>query len=499
VKPPAEKIGIILEATKSFIGESIDPLIFLINDIMTNLLKTTLTCLAVLIISPTLFAQQDSMGYFKVQPFKGSKQFRKLSVGVNAGVMSPSVVIGGSNDFTNPQSGFGYGANLRYQLTHYFALQADVVRGTLRGNQDKEINGLPPGSRPVESFNTDLHWAGSINAQITFGNVNWLSVKNTIVPYVSAGMGYASYEPTIIYTGTTQEVAYKDDAIQEMFVPVGLGLKINLSKLINLDLGYRMHFVDGDNLDGSPYWTNPAPYSSVTKKDKFSYGFAGIEFALGNKRKPQLLFDNPAYRTNEILQSQVSNLSTRVDSLAAAQKSLTDDTDGDGVPDRFDREPNTPAGSTVDARGVALDTDGDGVPDSRDKQMVTPTECQPVDADGVGKCPDPECCKNMVDSTAMECMADYPSINFSGNSVQLGATARGIISTLSTTLKGKPNCKIILKGYPEASKSSQSVCQRRLDAIKNRLVETEGISADRISTDCSVGGGDKNTVDISSN
>jgi hypothetical protein len=39
------------------------------------------------------------------------------------------------------------------------------------------------------------------------------------------------------------------------------------------------------------------------------------------------------------------------------------------------------------------DTDGDGVPDCRDKELITPTYCQPVDANGVGKCPcpDPSC------------------------------------------------------------------------------------------------------------
>jgi hypothetical protein len=36
------------------------------------------------------------------------------------------------------------------------------------------------------------------------------------------------------------------------------------------------------------------------------------------------------------------------------------------------------------------DTDGDGVPDCRDKELITPTYCQPVDADGVGKCPCPD-------------------------------------------------------------------------------------------------------------
>jgi hypothetical protein len=46
--------------------------------------------------------------------------------------------------------------------------------------------------------------------------------------------------------------------------------------------------------------------------------------------------------------------------------------------------------------GVSLDTDGDGVPDCRDKELITPTYCQPVDADGVGKCPCPEGCAGTV-------------------------------------------------------------------------------------------------------
>ncbi len=46
-------------------------------------------------------------------------------------------------------------------------------------------------------------------------------------------------------------------------------------------------------------------------------------------------------------------------------------------------------GCPVDTHGVSRDTDGDGVPDCKDKELVTPTYCQPVDADGVGKCPVP--------------------------------------------------------------------------------------------------------------
>ena len=76
------------------------------------------------------------------------------------------------------------------------------------------------------------------------------------------------------------------------------------------------------------------------------------------------------------------------------------DTDGDGVPDRKDKCPNTPKGAKVDASGCPLDTDQDGVYDGLDKCPGTPKGCRvdkdgcPIDSDGDGvcdgldKCPD---------------------------------------------------------------------------------------------------------------
>src|SRR5688572_1822107 len=162
----------------------------------------------------------------------------------------------------------------------------------------------------------------------------------------------------------------------------------------------------------------------------------------------------------------------------------------------FRSEPNTPAGCPVDTHGVTLDRDGDGVPDCKDKQLITPTECQPVDADGVGKCPEPECCKNPPVPAAAACPCDYPSLSFTGNSLTINSDGRAMLATVASKMKASPDCAITINGYPEASKASQAVCQRRLDAAKKYLVETQGISADRITTNCTVGGGDKNTVDI---
>jgi len=53
-------------------------------------------------------------------------------------------------------------------------------------------------------------------------------------------------------------------------------------------------------------------------------------------------------------------------------KGCTTDSDGDGVPDGVDQCATTPSGATVDAKGCPLDADGDGVPDGVDQCAATP-------------------------------------------------------------------------------------------------------------------------------
>ena len=268
------------------------------------------------------------------------------------------------------------------------------------------------------------------------------------------------------------------------------GVAIKLSNRINLALEDRFTFVKTDLLDAQR-WQEHAWGDAVLTPDYDSYNYLslGLNVNLGARSVEPLWWVNPLdYAYDELRNHRNVKI----------PKNDCNDADGDGVCDHLDREPNTPAGCPVDTHGVTRDTDGDGVPDCKDKQLITPTECQPVDADGVGKCPEPDCCKTPVVPTQV-CPCDYPSLLFKGNSVVLNGENKAMLSTVASKLKANPTCTISIHGYPEASKASQANCQKRLDAIKIYLIEKEGISADRITTNCEVGGGDKNTVDVKCN
>lgn len=375
----------------------------------------------------------------------------------------------------------------------------------------------------------------SLQGIVTLNNIRFHKQKTGVLFYIGAGAGATAYQtmvnaqdasgnPYTALFNSIQQVEYKNrkdvlDALKDgmddtyetaaegqggrrpklgdntlRFSATALaGIAFKLGKRINLALENRHTFIKDDLLDGQR-WQEHATGDAVLTSDFDSYNYLslGLNFNIGAKSVEPLWWLNPLdYAYSELSNPKHMKL----------PKPVFDDADGDGVVDQLDREPNTPAGCPVDTHGVSLDTDGDGVPDCKDKQLITPTECQPVDADGVGKCPDPECCKNMVagDGMGNNCPADYPSVTFSGNGSSLNSDAKAMVAVVASKMKSNPNCTIVINGYPEASKASQAVCQKRVDAIRMYLVETQGISADRISTNCEVGGGDKNTVDIKSN
>jgi len=290
--------------------------------------------------------------------FGGRGQYRTWSIGINGGVTSPTVATGGSNDYNGKQLSYGYGLSIRDQLAHSFGLQLDLHGGRVKG-RTVDINGDPIANR--ESFSTDFYSA-TLSGVLNVATVDFLRRKNAVNFFITAGAGLALYQPTgITPTGAAFDYANYTDPkdgststnhyVKELIIPVGVGVKFRLSEAVALNFGYTQTFVDGDNFDGLA--------AKFPTKDKYSYGYGGLEFTLGSSSKPSLEWANPvAMMYDELydaaLRQEVEALKGRVTNVENAVTDLKKDSDGDGVSDQFDKCPNTPAGSVVDGSGCVI-------------------------------------------------------------------------------------------------------------------------------------------------
>jgi outer membrane protein OmpA-like peptidoglycan-associated protein len=267
---------------------------------------------------------------------------------------------------------------------------------------------------------------------------------------------------------------------------VGGGIAFKLSNRINLALEDRVSITKDDLYDGVQ-WTERGDFT----RDFDTYNFLslGLNFNIGSKAVEPLWWINPLdYAYQEI----------RKPRLMILPKPVLPDADGDGITDQFDQE-QTPQGVPVDSHGVSLDTDGDGVPDARDKEKITPTYCQPVDADGVGKCPCPDstCFAGYTKTGACEAaLGTLPSVTFSGNGVSLNNDAKALLASVASRLRNSPECKIVVTGYCASSKSEQQRSWDRVNAVISYMVEKEGINQDRFFWNYGQEGGDCNTIDL---
>ncbi|SDP94364.1 OmpA-OmpF porin, OOP family [Mucilaginibacter sp. OK268] len=290
--------------------------------------------------------------------FGGLGQYKKFSIGVNVGATAPSVATGGSNDFTHNKIQLGYGISFREQLAHSFGLQLDFHGGKVEGDNTKAPG--TSGAYTASSFQTKF-WSGTLSGVVNVATIDFLRRKNSVNFFVTAGGGLAMYTPKVTYKNGTvvdwdghagnADGTGTSKFVKELIIPVGAGVKFRLSDVVALNLGYTETFVDGDNFDG----LNRA----YPTKDKYSYGYAGLEFTLGSKSKPSLEWVNPvALMYDELydaaLRQEVEALKGRVTNVENAVNDLKKDSDGDGVADQFDKCPGTAAGSVVDGSGCVI-------------------------------------------------------------------------------------------------------------------------------------------------
>jgi OOP family OmpA-OmpF porin len=291
--------------------------------------------------------------------FGGASQYRTWSVGVNVGVTSAQLPFF-NNSTNNFKAALGYGADLKDQLTHSFALQLNYYGGKVTGSSDNDFKG---GSWFSTKFNS-----ASLSGVLDIGSISFLKRQSGIILYASAGLGMDFYKPSYIVAvgGPTQVYP---NTVKELMAPLGTGLKFKLSDALDLDLGYTTTFVNNYNFSG--FKTYPLLTSH------YAYTYAGLDYTFGSKSKPSLEWANPvAMMYDELydatLRQEVEALKGRVANVETAVNDLKKDSDGDGVADQFDKCPNTPAGTVVDGSGCPIVFPKPIIDTIKGPAMVTP-------------------------------------------------------------------------------------------------------------------------------
>ncbi|MDO7886230.1 OmpA family protein [Hymenobacter cheonanensis] len=184
---------------------------------------------------------------------------------------------------------------------------------------------------------------------------------------------------------------------------LGLTFRVTPGFSLFAQAGQHVLFRDDDRLDGvdnngTIFWDKYDRYMQFSAGLTANFGKAKDTDGDGVPDRKDKCPDTP---TGVKVDENGCPIDTDGDGIADYQDKCPDvkglaalqgcpDADGDGVADADDKCPNTPAGVRVDASGCPLDADGDGVPDYLDKCPNTPSGVKvdangcPLDRDGDG-------------------------------------------------------------------------------------------------------------------
>ncbi len=488
--------------------------------------------------------QSDFMNNRNLFPAKPRNQWE---VGVSVGSLNVSGDVRSKSLFNNPVSAIqtmGLGLSVRKAWGYVISTRLQYIHGSASGyNYQRALGYGISGNRQSNNPWVSNGYTGAVNynyhTQIrhlsldvvaALNNVKYHKGTNKVAFHVLGGLGgllYRSYTDAQDATGGSyqqrmNEIAAKytdahtfservehnkelvemfdgeyetqgerhanrgrfgDDADPFTFRPVvnaGLGMQFRLGKRVSLQLEDKVIFTMDDLVDGQRWQERDAMTRDF---DNINYLSLGLNVNLGGDAVAPLWWVNP----QEFLYNAAANTRPQVNKCDA-------DADGDGVSDCYDRCGDTPGGVAVDTHGCPLDTDGDGVADYKDKQLITPTECQPSDADGIGKCPCPDGCGQAPKGCGS---IGSGSIMFSGGSRSLGSSAQNELNNLANQMRSNPNCSVVVIGNGSGSKVAQQRSWDRVNAVINYMVDRNGVDRGRFIFQYGAMG-NSNTVDYRS-
>lgn len=461
--------------------------------IITSLF-TLLLCVSLATITTAQTVHTDSVRVdIKSGKMPRSRDFNTWDLTLHGGLTIPNTDIAASDfNASNAKQQIGFGLSVTKFFSHTFALQAQFIHASLKGEDS---------NKPLYRFTTDIPYDITLNALFQVGNVAFLKRTPNLALYGYIGIGVIKFDPTTskdggltygnyyVQDGRLDAVDYHNTS--ELVIPVGVGAKYRLSKSLSMHLEYSLRTTNSDKLDG---W-----YRLLSENDNYNYFNVGLTYHFGAKEKV-IEWVNPL----STIYADMYDMKDRIDMMSG-------DKDKDGVADMFDREPDTPEGAKVYGDGTSVDTDGDGVPDVKDaepfsaKGSKVDANGKEIDTDGDG-IPDT---RDMEPSTAKGSLVTnsgvtiptgpaskggsasilaangfLPSIFFDLNSAIIDPKYNETLADIALVMKNNPDVKFEVIGNCDARASdsyNQKLGKRRAESVKNHLVKKYAIDPSRLS------------------
>ncbi|WP_075351766.1 OmpA family protein [Algoriphagus marinus] len=394
-----------------------------------------------------------------------AQEFDKWSLEVGGGFNKPMAPLG--PDFLSPTLNLGhieFGA--RYMFNEKFGLKLDYGFGSMREAQGNDSQSLP---FDTKYFRMNLQGVANIGRIMNFES---FTRSFGLLLHGGAGIGRVNPEENLFND-------FDDDVYTIMF---GLTPQLKLSKNIALvgDISTVLNGRQTVTWDGSTAIRPSTDNGFYGANGTWWTGTLGLQFYLGKSEEHADWFiAADKYATKEELATQINGI-----------KDMLKDSDGDGVPDYLDKEPNTPAGARVNSSGMTMDSDGDGTPDHMDKCPFLPGPAS------TGGCPVEEIVEQ-VDFFRKALNDGYVNVYYAFDSDKPLGYSTSAANYVSNFLKKNPGVSVEVKGYADElgpEDYNMKLSERRAKAVYDLLIAS-GVDASRISYK---GYGEDTSVDKSS-
>jgi len=419
--------------------------------------------------------QPNSPDYNPKATYDGPYKINTWSIAIHGG---PSMFFGdlreydfwpvnkNSDDSRKESGSFQGGITINKQLSYWFGARLDGSIGTLKGMKRRNYN------RYFKGDYQDVSLSGTINLKGLLMGPNKMK-RWKVDAY--AGFGQIFYDSKAYDLSGTRPLVRETGKKNDWIIPTGLNVNYELSSRLDLGLDFRLNYTNSDYLDatwGGDY-DRTANLSAIkddktsrrgnSELDSYGYGSVVLTYKLGKKPlkvkkedgkwayKPEDGYYHLRYTDPKVLLKPVKILTLEeMDSVAKANRPkdidprLLLDTDGDGVSDFFDKEPNSPAGSIVDGSGRVLDFD--------------------------------TYVKNAL-ATGAACSEIFANVQFDTDKNVLKPEFQEMLKNVAM-LMNKNGCRLQLAGHADrraTDRYNMALSRRRVDAVKNYLINEAGL------------------------